>query len=401
MPFELIAALRFLREGRFQTVLILAGVAVGAAVIVFLVALITGLQDDLIARTLGTQPHIVLRPPDDAAQPVVRAAPGETVAAQVEKRAQRLRSIDGWQRALADAVATPGVVAASPMASGPAFAARGSAQKSVALLGVEPERYARIVPVPAKMVAGRFRVAGEDAVIGVDLAKDLGASVGDKVRLSTAAGRTLVVTVSGIFDLGLRDLNRRWVLITLRSAQTLLDLAGGVTNIDLAVRDLFSAEAVARTIAARTGLAAESWMKTNAELLVGLRGQSGSSAMIQFFVAVAVAFGISSVLVVSVVQKSREIGILRAMGASRRAVMTVFLIQGGAVALAGSLLGCALGTWAALAFQTWQGVFHVWLGWQLYAAAIAGATTVGILAAIAPAWRAARLEPVAAIRFGG
>ena len=401
MPFELIAALRFLREGRFQTVLILAGVAVGAAVIVFLVALITGLQDDLIARTLGTQPHVVLRPPDDAAQPVVRAAPGETVVAQVEKRAQRLRSIDGWQRALADAVATPGVVAASPMASGPAFAARGSAQKSVALLGVEPERYARLVPVPAKMVAGRVRVAGEDAVIGVDLAKDLGASVGDKVRLSTAAGRTLVVTVSGIFDLGLRDLNRRWVLITLRSAQTLLDLAGGVTNIDLAVRDLFGAEAVARTIAARTGLAAESWMKTNAELLVGLRGQSGSSAMIQFFVAVAVAFGISSVLVVSVVQKSREIGILRAMGASRRAVMTVFLIQGGAVALAGSLLGCALGTWAALAFQTWQGVFHVWLGWQLYAAAIAGSTLIGVLAAIAPAVRAAHLEPVAAIRSGG
>jgi lipoprotein-releasing system permease protein len=401
MPFELIAALRFLREGRFQTVLILAGVAVGAAVIVFLVALITGLQDDLIARTLGTQPHIVLRPPDDAARPVVRPAPGETVDALVEKRAQRLRSIDGWQRALADAAATPGVTAVSPMASGPAFAARGSAQKSVALLGIEPERYARIVPVPSRLVAGRFRVAGEDAVIGVDLAKDLGASVGDKVRLATAEGRTLVVTVAGIFDLGLRDLNRRWVLITLRSAQTLLDLAGGVTNIDLAVSDLFGAEAVATAIAARTGLAAESWMKTNAELLVGLRGQSASSAMIQFFVTVAVAFGISSVLVVSVVQKSREIGILRAMGASRRSVMLIFLIQGGVVALAGSLLGCALGTWAALAFQSWQGVFHVWLGWQLYAAAIAGATAIGVLAAIAPALRAAHLEPVAAIRYGG
>ena len=251
------------------------------------------------------------------------------------------------------------------------------------------------------MVAGRFRVTGEDAVIGVDLARDLGASVGDKVRLSTAGGRTLVVTVAGIFDLGLRDLNRRWVIITLRAAQTLLDLAGGVTNIDLTVSDLFGAEAVARTIAARTGLAAESWMKTNAELLTGLRGQSGSSAMIQFFVAVAAAFGISSVLVVSVVQKSREIGILRAMGASRRAVMMIFLIQGALVAFAGSLVGCALGTWAALAFQAWQGVFHVWLGWQLYAAAVAGATAVGILAAIAPAWRAARLEPAAAIRFGG
>jgi lipoprotein-releasing system permease protein len=399
--FELIAALRFLREGRFQTALILAGVAVGAAVVVFLVALITGLQDDLIARTLGTQPHVVLRPPDDVARSVVRAAPGETVSPQIDKRAQRLRSIDGWQRALRDAAATPGVIAISPMASGPAFAARGSAQKSVALLGIEPERYLKIVPVDRKMVAGRFQVAGEDAVIGVDLAKDLGASVGDKVRLAAAGGRTQVVTVSGIFDLGLRDLNRRWVIITLRSAQTMLDLAGGVTNIDLAVEDLFGAEDVAKTIGARTGLTAESWMKTNAELLVGLRGQSGSSAMIQFFVSVAVAFGISSVLVVSVVQKSREIGILRAMGASRRSVLTIFLIQGAAVALAGSLLGCALGTWAALAFQSWQGVFHVWLGWQLYAAAVSGATAVGVLAAIAPAYRAARLEPVAAIRYGG
>ena len=401
MRFEVIAAFRFLREGRFQSFLILAGVAVGTAVIVFLVALITGLQDDLIERTLGTQPHVVLRPPEEAARPLRAPGPGQTVIPRVEKRAQRLRSIEGWQQVLADAARTPGVTAASPMASGPAFAARGSAEKSVALLGIVPELYARVVPVPRKMVEGRFRVAGEDVLIGTDLAKDLGASVGDKIRLVAAGGRTQVVTVAGIFDMGLRDLNRRWVLLSLRSAQSLLDLAGGVTNIDLTVRDLFAAEAVARALGARTGLTAESWMQTNAELLVGLRGQSGSSAMIQFFVAVAVAFGISSVLVVSVVQKSREIGILRAMGATRRAVMTVFLVQGAVVGLGGALLGCALGTWAALAFQSWQGVFHVWLGWQLYAAAVTGATVIGVLAALAPAFRAARLEPVAAIRYGG
>jgi lipoprotein-releasing system permease protein len=401
VPFELIAAFRFLREGRFQTVLILSGVSVGAAVIVFLVALITGLQDDLIEKTLGTQAHIVLRPPEDVARPLLRPGEGQSVAATVEKRGQRLRSIDGWQQILAETARVPGVIAASPMASGPAFAGRGSAEKSVALLGIRPEEYLRIVPVERKMVAGRFRVAGDDAVIGVDLAADLGASVGDKVRLSTAGGRSQVVTVAGIFNLGLRDLNRRWVFLTLRSAQNLLDLAGGVTNIDLKVRELFAAEEVARAIGNRTGLTAESWMQTNAELLSGLRGQNGSSIMIQFFVTVAVAFGISSVLVVSVVQKSREIGILRAMGTSPRRIMTIFLVQGAVVALAGSLLGCALGTWAALGFQAWQGVFHVWLGWQLYVAAIGGATAIGILAAIAPALHAARLEPVAAIRYGG
>jgi lipoprotein-releasing system permease protein len=401
VPFELVVAFRFLREGRFQTLLILAGVSVGTAVIVFLVALITGLQDDLIARTLGSQPHVVLRPPEEAARPVLAAGPGERVVAQVEKRAQRLRSIDGWQRALEDAARTPGVTAVSPMASGPAFASRGSAEKSVALLGIDPERYERVVPMRRKMVAGSFRVAGDDVIVGTDLAKDLGASVGDKIRLVAAGGRAQVVTVAGIFDMGVRDLNRRWVLLTLRSAQNLLDLAGGVTNIDLTVDELFGAERVARTIAARTGLVAESWMQTNAELLTGLRGQNGSSLMIQFFVGVAVAFGISSVLVVSVVQKSREIGILRAMGASRRAVMTVFLVQGATVGLGGSIVGCGLGTWAALSFESWQGVFHVWLDWRLYAVTIAGASAVGVLAAVAPALRAAHLEPVAAIRHGG
>jgi len=401
VPFTLLAALRFLREGRFQTLLIVAGVAVGSAVIVFLVALITGLQDDLIARTLGTQPGIVLRPAEDEARPVYRPSAGEAVAAVVERRAQRLRSIENWPLVLDEAARTPGVTAVSPMASGPAFAARGAAEKSVALLGVRPEEYLRIVPVDRKMVAGQFRVAGEDAVIGIDLARDLGASVGDKVRLAAGGGRTAVVTVTGIFDLGLRDLNRRWVFIPLRSAQNLLDLAGGATNIDLKVGEIFAAEEVAQRLAGRTGLSAESWMRTNAELLAGLRGQSGSSAMIQLFVSIAVGFGISSVLVVSVVQRSREIGILRAMGASRRAILWVFLLQGAGVALAGSLLGCALGAWSAVAFETWVRNFPVYLSWKLFAATAGGATTVGVLAAVAPAVRAARMQPVEAIRYGG
>ena len=374
----------------------------GAAVIVFLVALITGLQDDLIARTLGTQPHIVLRPPDDAARPVLRPAPGETVAAQVEKRAQRLRSIDGWQRALADAAATPGVIAVSPMASGPAFAARGSAQKSVALLGVEPERYARIVPVPAKMVAGRFRVAGEDAVIGVDLAKDLGASVGDKVRLSTAEGRTLVVTVAGIFDLGLRDLNRRWVIITLRSAQTLLDLAGGVTNIDLTVSDLFGAEAVAQhhRRAHRPG---------RRELDEDQRRAARRPARAERLL------GDDPVL------RRRRGGLRHLLGARRLRRAEVARdrhpARDGRLAPRGhdGLPDPGRASWRSPArcSAARSGPGRRWPSRPGRGSSTSGsagsstrprsrgATAVGILAAIAPAWRAARLEPAAAIRFGG
>jgi lipoprotein-releasing system permease protein len=322
----------------------------------------------------------------------------------VQKRAQRLRSVEQWQRVAAELARFPGVTAVSPMASGPAFASRGNASKSVAVLGIEPDLYVRIVRLPDKIISGAFRVSGDEAVIGRDLAVDLGASVGDKIRLAAAEGRSETVSVAGIFDVGVKDLNRRWVFTPLRSAQTLLGLSGGVSNLDLTVTEIFRAEEVARLIEGQTGLVAESWMRTNAQLLQGLRSQSASSTMIQFFVTVSVAFGMASVLVVSVIQKRREIGIIRAMGGSRRQVMAVFLLQGGLVGLVGSVLGSGLGALLATVFSNLarapdgSPVFPVALTPGLFAAAGAGALLTGVLSAAAPALRAARLDPVEAIR---
>ncbi len=124
MPFELFVALRYLREGRAQTALILGGTTVGVAVIVFLTALISGLQATLIEQTLSSQPHVTLRRPERAAR-VLPPAPGEALAAVVERAPERQRSIDQWQRVLGEARAAPGVVAASPSAAGSAFASRG------------------------------------------------------------------------------------------------------------------------------------------------------------------------------------------------------------------------------------------------------------------------------------
>ena len=258
--------------------------------------------------------------------------------------------------------------------------------------------------MPAFMKEGEFRITANDAAIGTDLARDLGASLGDKIRLQTADGRSETITVAGIFDVGIRDINRRWVIITLRSAQNLLDLVGGVSTIEVGVRDLFEAENVSGRLATLTGLTAESWMKTNAELLVGLSSQSASSYLIQFFVIISVAFGIASVLIVSVIQKSREIGILRAMGCTRRRVLRVFLLQGGIVGLTGSLLGSGLGAglvtyFAATAINPdGSSLFPVVLELRMFLLAAGVATLTGVLAAAAPAVRAARLDPVVAIR---
>ena len=254
------------------------------------------------------------------------------------------------------------------------------------------------------MTQGRFAVQGTEALIGTELAKDLGLAVGDKLRVATATGRDETLHVSGLFDTGNRDLNRRWVFVTLKLAQTLLDVPGGVSQIDLTVTDLFGAEAVAQRLQARTGLLVESWMQTNAGLLTALSNQSVSNNLIRSFVVIIVALGISSVLVVSVVQKQREIGILRAMGAGRRRIMAVFLLQGGLVGLVGSALGSGLAftllTVFSFIYKSPDGsaLFAAELDPQLVVMASVVAMAVGLLAAALPARSAARMAPVQAIR---
>jgi lipoprotein-releasing system permease protein len=403
MPFELFVALRFLREGRAQTVLILAGASVGVAVIVFLSALIDGLQASLVARTLGSQPHIIVRAPDEVARPLTRS-PESLV--QVVRPAQRLRSVDQWQQVRAVLERTPGVEAVAPVVAGPGFAARGTASRAVAIRGVEPEPFSRVIDVRSRLVAGTWRLRGSEAVIGQELAKELGLGVGDKLRLSTADGRADTFLITGIFDLGNKDVNARWVLVPLRSGQTLLDLVGGVSSLELKVTELFGAEALAGELQRRTGLVAESWMTLNAQLLTALRSQSSSRYMIQFFVIVAVALGIASVLVVSVVQKSREIGILKAMGTPTAKVMRVFLIQGAVVGGVGSVLGSTFGSALALFFTALlrnadgSPLFPITLEPRLFLMAAGVALVTGLVAAVVPARRASRLDPAVVIRNG-
>ena len=283
-------------------------------------------------------------------------------------------------------------------------AAPGIEQHPGSLIGIELEHYTRIVALPEKIVLGSLRLGSGEAVVGTELAKDLGATVGDKMRVTTASGRADTLIITGIVDLGNKAVNQRNVYVALRTAQTLLDLTGGVSSIDLNVEEVFDAERVARHVEAQTGLKADSWIKTNSQFFTALAAQTFSNTLIRLFVGLTVAFGIASVLVVSVVQKSKEIGILRAMGTSRGQILRLFLIQGGVVGLAGSLLGSALG-WIFLLL--WKGVaknpdgtplFIITLEPSLFALATAGATLVGVLAAVLPARRASKLDPVVAIR---
>ncbi|MEO8552761.1 MAG: ABC transporter permease, partial [Kofleriaceae bacterium] len=194
MPFEWFVALRYMRDAKGQTALILSAVAVGVSVIVFLSALIGGLQASLIEKTLGSQPHITLRVPREEPRPLVESSATTAISRSVQESPQRLRSIDQWPSVITTAERTEGVTAASPSIAGAGFAMRADAKSPIVVRGIEPERFLAILDIRRRLIAGRFELEAGDVVIGSKLASDLGVAVGDKLRVTSTEGIDDVVT---------------------------------------------------------------------------------------------------------------------------------------------------------------------------------------------------------------
>jgi lipoprotein-releasing system permease protein len=402
LTFAWIAALRFLAEGRMQSGFILSGIAIGVGVIVFMSALLSSVQSNFTNRVLTSQPQIQLLAPQEVARPL-RGRHGMVEAAIVQQPTQRILSIDQWQTILAAMRARSDVVIATPTVSGSALAVRGDASRSVSISGIQPEDYFRIVRVPEYIVEGSPELGSDDILVGVDLAKDIGATIGDKINVTTAAGGSRTLTVKAIFDLGNKGANERNAYVALRTAQSLLGLLGGVTTIDLTVTDVYAAETVAQDIQAALPVQADSWIRANAQVFTAIHAQNLSSALIRIFVGLSVAFGIAAVLVVSVLQRSKDIGILRAMGSARGQILRIFLIQGGVLGFVGSLAGSLVGAAALMVWHRYARqadgteLFPLTIAPSLFVSSAALATVTGVIAGLVPALRAARLDPVDAI----
>jgi lipoprotein-releasing system permease protein len=403
VPFEWMMAFRFLKEGRIQTAFIIIGISIGVAVIVFMSALLSAMQANFVNRVLTGQSHIQITAQKEKVIPLM-GSEGLIEFSTIQVPLQRYKSIDQWQRIAEELSVMTDVQIVSPAVTGSALLQRGESNRSVNVIGMIPEVYFKIIPLHEKVVQGHANVQNESVVIGTDLATDLGVMLGDKLRFEAGQNKLMTLQVAGIFDFGNKAANSRNVFVSMRTAQSMFGLLGGASLLDVNLTDVYAADNVAMRIEKNTGLQAHSWIKTNEQFFTAVKAQTTANTAIRLFVGLSVGFGIASVLVVSVVQRSREIGILRAMGVTRGQVLRIFLLQGGLLGLAGALLGACLGGWALILWQKFQRnadgtvMFELSFdGWLLLQTLLL-ATMTGLIAALAPAQRAAMLDPAVAIR---
>lgn len=404
-------AVRLLWSARRQSALAAGVVAVSVALVVFLNALIGGLQRRLLETTTGSIMHILVA---RAARELtaVWSLPDSAGSLYVGTRSTlelRSRVIDDWPN-LARWLQglDPEVLLAVPTAEGPGLAVREARRESVRVVGADPDLYDRALRIQERLSEGRYvGLAVGEAVVGARLAEKLGVTSLDRFRV-TGPGGSSTLRVVGILLAGSPALDDGVVLVNLRQAQLLLGLGSGVTNVGVRLRRAFEADRVAARIAAGAPVEVRSWMQENRQLLAGLRAQSQSSFLIQAFVTLAAGFGIVSILITNVLARLRAIGILRAMGATKRQITLVFAVQGVVLALTGGIVGGAAGAGLSLLFYRARlaasgpgiEVFPVDLNPQLVAVSVALSVVVGGVASLIPARHAARVDPIHVIRTG-
>lgn len=401
-PYEIKVALRYLRSSRLQTFLILAGVAIGIVAYTFMAALINGLAVRLTDDVIGNLAHVVLEP-RDRMPGLIETPAGFSPLLAVQRTDEKRPEIEGWRPLVERLERMPEVTAISPQAIGNGFFQRGEKIMPVGINGVEPGRLSAIIDFEAGLVRGSAGIGPGDVLIGVRLAEELGVITGQRLRLRSDRDIERTLTVRGIFDVGSANANERLAYLDLRTAQTLLELEGAVTQIALKLSDIYAAPGVAERLAGETGLEAKDWISENTRLQGALRAQGTTGDMIKVFSLLTILIGVASVLLLAAVRRRAEIGIMRSMGVSKGSIRRIFQLQGLFIGLFGSTLGAA-GGWLfcrLLMEVTEQPDGSVALpvdpALGEYDTAILLATACATFAAILPARAAAKIDPVEAI----
>ncbi|MDD4288762.1 MAG: ABC transporter permease [Atribacterota bacterium] len=395
MLFSLRVAYRFLIEGKNQSLFIVIGIAVGVSVIIFIGAIITSLQSNLIEQTLGNSAHITISESNDIFQDIKQFSRFGLI------ENQQVKTVDfqDWRPVLNRLEDESYFTAISPVLDGNGFLVKGGEDTSVLLRGVELERANAIYQISERIIKGSDLLEGNQIIIGKELAEDFKLNVGDMVLIALPNNIRERFNVQGIFDFENQSINSSWIFIDLKRAQKLLDKEDYISRIELQISDVFAADSISSELFSQlNGLVVENWKVQNAQLLNALSSQSFSNYIIQIFVLLAVTLGISSVLGISVIQRSRELGILKALGIKNNSARMIFIFQGAILGFLGALSGTALGVLLITAFTNFVSIFSIEIQLSQVIIIVIITTLACIVSAVIPANSSARLNPIEVIR---
>lgn len=399
MRYALKIAIRYLMANKAQTALLVTGVAVGVFIFIFMSALIGGLAEFILSRTVGDISHISIEAADlDPA--VLITAPGHVLAV-TERGRTRTATLSEAETWLPLIEAVPGVKAVSPQIGGAGFLTRGAQVSQVSVTGLMPGRESAILDLDGYIVEGSARLGPGLIVLGRELTDDLALSLGQSVRLQSAGGVTALLTLSGIFETGNGAMDGARAFVGLPVARTLFAMPQGVTRIEIKLDDLNAADATALRIRALTGLDAVPWTDGAEQLMEALNAQAQTGYFLKTFALITIVIGVASALMLSTYRRRPEIGIMRAMGAGRNFVVFVFVTQGALIGLLGGITGAGLGYLALLPFPPREafepGTLPMDITQGSYGLAITLTVIGAVFAAILPARAASRVDPVTAI----
>jgi lipoprotein-releasing system permease protein len=408
--FEFQVALRHLISGGWQTLLTVGSVAAGVIIVIFVTGLIFGMQKSITSVLTSSIAHVTITAPDPKPIPldqIIDAGNSELTSTKSEQQAPQAKNISDWNEVLEIVKDIPNVKVAASAINGQGFLSKGANPLGVTVVGADPYLQDQITPVSNNLLDGRYQgLLSDEIVIEKQTAKDMNVSVGDRVLLSSDQGSAVSLRIVGIYSFGQQG---KSVYITLRTAQSLFGLGASVNTIFIKVNDIFTADAVADRIIPLIPYKTESWSRQNPTFLSTLSSMAAIAYFLSGISLLASSFAIASILIVSVLQKQKQIGILKSMGAKRIQIQIIFILEGLGVAIVGSLFGASFGSSLiyGLSLITVPGtrfgskpeqLIPVAILPNYIVIAILAAILSTLLAAYIPARRAASLNPVDVMR---